>query len=244
MELLVPVNYNGSLGWMSQICIFCMSKVGRINPCLYHACDSSCCLLSLRGVPVKMPLLDTWKWINYKSPLFHHWKRSIPFPKRLINEWPVFAYVYQEVNVLTLTIHLHFYTKPGNLNSGSIAAVSGLQEKGWFCRTSQVSGWEEQSWWEVGSALCLFSVPSAVSTGIFSDGLHCYRGYCFSGQNRRNTLTVLMMLLRVVIKCLTPMFFVVFFFSQRCASLQGILSYQTCFLSFFFLLLLCGCKLG
>lgn len=176
------------------------------------------CLLSLGGVPVKMPLLDTWKWINYKSPLFHHWKRSIPFPKRLINEWPVFVYVYQEVNVLTLTVHLHFYTKPGNLNSGSIAAVSGLQEKGWFCRTSQVSGWEEQSWWEVGSALCLFSVPSAVSIGIFSDGLHCYRGYCFSGQNHRNTLTVLMMLLRVVIKCLTPMFFVVFFFSKVCFS--------------------------
>ena len=176
------------------------------------------CLLSLGGVPVKMPLLDTWKWINYKSPLFHHWKRSILFPKRLINEWPVFVYVYQEVNVLTLTVHLHFYTKPGNLNSGSIAAVSGLQEKGWFCRTSQVSGWEEQSWWEVGSALCLFSVPSAVSTGIFSDGLHCCRGYCFSGQNCRNTLTVLMMLLRVVIKCLTPMFFVVFFFSKVCFS--------------------------
>lgn len=142
--------------------------------------------------------------------------------------------------------------------------VSALLHEGWeiryrqiyFCKTSEGSGWEALSVWKAVNASCLLSVPSPVSAGVFPVQINYTStenvfilGYCFSGENYRNTLTLLMMLIRVVIKCLT---FKLFF--QRCASLQGFLSHQTCLgflfcFSFFspshvIILLLRSCKLS
>lgn len=125
-------------------------------------------------------------------------------------------------------------------------SISAFLHEGWelkyrqvyFCRTSEGSGWEELSVWKAVSASCLLSVPSAVSSGVFPVQINYtftenafILGYCFSGESYKNTLTLLMMLIRVVIKCLTFKLF-----CQRCASLQGILSHQTClgFCYFFF----------
>lgn len=140
-------------------------------------------------------------------------------------------------------------------------SISALFYEGWelkysqffFYQTSEGSGWEEIPGWKAVSDLCLLSVPSAVSTGVYPVQINCTStenafipGYCFSGQNYRNTLTLLMVLIRVLIKCLT---FKLLF--QRCASLQGVFSHQTClgFCYFFYsslviALLLHSCKLS
>lgn len=80
-----------------------------------------------------------------------------------------------------------------------------------------------------GGSRCL---PSAVSSRIFSVWINYVvtesafiPGYCFTGQNYRNTPALLMMLIRAVIKCLTSKqcFSKVCFFSKVSFPIQPVL---------------------